>query len=88
MDNLQADNTVKNLQNLPISNPRPDLQNINAHTKFGENPLKFIKLSSRNEIWTCPQQIILSKIAEICPLAIQNQISTTSIHTPSLVKIH
>ena len=37
----QAGNSVKNWQNLPISNPKPDLQNIKAQTKFGENPLIF-----------------------------------------------
>ena len=26
---------------LPISNPKPDRHNINAHTKFGDNPLTF-----------------------------------------------
>ena len=31
----RADNSVKNWRNLPISNPKPDLHNINAHTKFG-----------------------------------------------------
>ena len=36
-----ADNSVKIWRNLPISNPKPDLHNINAHTKFGENPLKY-----------------------------------------------
>ena len=36
--------TVKNGQNLPISNPKPDLHNINAHTKFGENPLIFTRV--------------------------------------------
>ena len=36
-----ADNSVNILQNLLISNPKPDLHNINAHTKFGENPLIF-----------------------------------------------
>ena len=36
-----ADNSIKNLRNLPISNPKPDLHNINEHTKFGENPLMF-----------------------------------------------
>ena len=35
----QTDNSVKFWRNLPISNPKPDLHNINAHTKFGENPL-------------------------------------------------
>ena len=31
-------------QNLPISNPKPDLHNINAYTKFGENPLMFTQV--------------------------------------------
>ena len=49
MDELRADKSVKNGQNLPISNPKADLHNINAHIKFGENPLIFTKLSPRNE---------------------------------------
>ena len=47
MDMSQADNSVKNRGNLPISNPRPYLHNINginAHTKFGENPLIFTQV--------------------------------------------
>ena len=45
----RADNSVKNWRNLLISNPKPDLHNINAYTKFGENqtmiktPVKFQK---------------------------------------------
>ena len=39
----RADNSVKICRNLPISNPKPDLHNINAHIKFGENPLMFTK---------------------------------------------
>ena len=39
-----ADNSVKNWQNLRISNPKPDLHNINVHTKFGENPLMFTQV--------------------------------------------
>ena len=35
----QADNPVKIWRNLPISNPKPDLLNVNAYSKFGENPL-------------------------------------------------
>ena len=31
----RADNSKKIWWNLPISNPKPDIQNINAHTKFG-----------------------------------------------------
>ena len=37
----RTDNSIKIWRNLPISNPKPDLHNINAHTKFGENPLMF-----------------------------------------------
>ena len=33
-----AYNSVTNWWNLPMSNPKPDLHNINAHIKFGENP--------------------------------------------------
>ena len=40
------------------------------------------------KIQSCGRQITLSKIDEICPLAIPNQISTISMHIPSLVKIH
>ena len=40
----RADNSVKIWRNLPIGNPKPDLYNINAHTKFGENPLLFTQV--------------------------------------------
>ena len=40
----RAVNSVKIWQNLPISNPKPDLHNINAHTKFNENPLMFTQV--------------------------------------------
>ena len=30
-----------------ISNPKPDLHNINARTKFGENPLMFTQVIIR-----------------------------------------
>ena len=36
--------TVKTGRNLRISNPKADLHNIIAHTKFGETPLTFIKV--------------------------------------------
>ena len=39
-----ADNSVKIRLNLPFSNPNPDLHTINAHTKFGENPLMFTQV--------------------------------------------
>ena len=44
-----ADNPVKIWWNLPISNPKPDLLNFNAYSKFDENSLLFTKLSSENE---------------------------------------
>ena len=31
-------------ENLPISNPKLDLHNINTYTKFGENPLAFTQV--------------------------------------------
>ena len=45
MDKSRADNSLRIWWNLPISNHNPDLHNIKAHTKYGEN----LKLSSRNE---------------------------------------
>ena len=36
-----------NCQNLPISNPKPHLHNIDAHTKFGKNPLLFAQVIIR-----------------------------------------
>ena len=43
----RADNSVTIWRNLPISNPKPDFHNINAHTKFGENPLMFTQVIIR-----------------------------------------
>ena len=43
----RADNSVKNWRNLPISNPKPDLHNINAQTEFGANPLMFTETKNR-----------------------------------------
>ena len=37
----QADNSVKISRNLTISNPKPDLHNINVHTKSGEAPFVY-----------------------------------------------
>ena len=39
--------TVKNWRKLAIINPKPDLHNINAHIKFGENPLTFTQVIVR-----------------------------------------
>ena len=58
MDVPRADNFVKNWQNLPISNPKPDLYNINAHAKSGENPLTFTQviIRKRKYGWTDDRQ--------------------------------
>ena len=54
---LWADNSFKHWRKLPISNPKPDLLNINACTKFGQNPLTFTQviafygLVSGRQLW-------------------------------------
>ena len=49
----RADNSMKLWRNLPISNPKLDLYNINAHTKFGENPLMFTQVIIRKQKYWC-----------------------------------
>ena len=43
----RVDNSVKIWRNLAISNPKPDLLNVNAYSKFGENPLLFTQVIVR-----------------------------------------
>ena len=43
----RADNSVKIWRNLPISNPKPDLLNVNAYSKFSENLLLFTEVIVR-----------------------------------------
>ena len=43
----RADNSVNILRNLRISNPKPDLLNVNAYSKFDENPLLFTQVIIR-----------------------------------------
>ena len=45
----RADDSVKIWWNLPISNPKPDLLNVNAYSKFGENPLLFTQVTVRKQ---------------------------------------
>ena len=40
----RAVNSVNILRNLPISNAKPDLLNVNAYSKFDENPLLFTQV--------------------------------------------
>ena len=43
----RADNSVKIRRNLPISNPIPDLLNVNVYSKFDENPLSITQVIIR-----------------------------------------
>ena len=54
MDMWRAGNSIKNWWNLVISNPKPDLHNINAHTNLVKIHWCLHKLSSWKEIyrWT------------------------------------
>ena len=47
MDMSRADNVSKIDEILSISNSKPNLYNINAQTKFGENPLTFTEVIIR-----------------------------------------
>ena len=48
MDVWREDNCQK-LTKMHISNPKPDLHNINAHTKFGQNPLGVLQVIIRTD---------------------------------------
>ena len=43
----RANISVNILQNLPISNPKPDLLNVSAYSKFDETPLLFTQVIIR-----------------------------------------
>ena len=40
----RTDNSLKIEQNLPISNPKPNLLNVNAYSKSGKNLLLFTQV--------------------------------------------
>ena len=65
----QADNSVKNWQNFPTSNPKPDLNNIN--TKFDENGLIFTQVIAQKQKYGHVAGRWLSKTDKICPLTTQ-----------------
>ena len=64
----------------PISMHTPSVVKIHWYLLFCYHP--------ESKILTYRGQITLSKIDEICPLKIPNQILTITRHTPSLVKIY
>ena len=53
MNVSQTDNAFQNCRSLPISNTEPDLHNINAHTKFGENQLIFTQVIIWKQKYGC-----------------------------------
>ena len=57
---------VKNWRNLHISNPKPDLNNINAHTKLGENPLTVTQVIIQKWIRCTDIQQIDGQIICLC----------------------
>ena len=79
---------IESWRNLPISNPKPGLQNINSHIKISENRLILLKLSSGNEntdLWWAEQS---AKTDEICPMTIPNHSPLIYTCTSHLNKIH
>ena len=88
MDMSWADNSVKNWRYLPISDSKPGLHNINAHTVWWKSIDIYLSYCLEMKIQMCHGPITLSKIDEICPLSIPNQICTISTYTPSWVQIH
>ena len=79
----RVDYSVKTWPNLPISGPKANIHNINAHTKFGEIHWHLLKLSFRNKNMDISQADNTVKNRQICRLAIPNQISTISVYIPS-----
>ena len=60
----------KHWRNLPISNPKSDLHNINAHTKFGKNRLVFAQVIGRKRKYRhVVVRYLCQKLTKFCPLA-------------------
>ena len=76
----RVDNSVKKSRNLPISNSKSDLLNFNIYSKFGKNPLLFTQVIVRKRKYV--------RVWRNLPISNPKPISTISMHTPSLVKIH
>ena len=49
----RADNSEKIIRNVPISNPKADLLNVNAYSKFDENPLLFTQVIIQKRKYGC-----------------------------------
>ena len=83
-----ADNSVKIWRNLPISNPKAELHNINAYIVWWKSINVFSSYRPETKIWAYLEQIPLWKFDESCPLAIPNQNFTVSVHIQNLVNIY
>ena len=65
----RADNSVEVWWNLRISNPKPELYNINTHTNFCENPLMFtqeiiwtLNMDGRTDVWQTDADTVTSNV--------------------------
>ena len=72
----------------PVTKATGHLHLTQPPPNFGENSLIYSGYCPETKMWMCCGQMILSKIDEICALAIPKQISTISMQIPSLIKIH
>ena len=89
----RAEKSVKIWRNLPFSNPKPDLLNVNAYSKFGENPLFFTQVIVWKENMGVSRAGNSVKYWRNLPISNPKkgkwkQIFTKSMHIPSVVKIH
>ena len=87
MDVPRADNSVKNRRNLPISNTKPDLYNINDIPSLVKIHWYLLNLSPENEQMDVLRADNSVKIWQNLLISNQKQISTISMHKPSLLKI-
>ena len=53
----RADNYVKISRNLPISNPKPDLLNVNAYSVWLKSPVIYSSYRPETKIWACLGQM-------------------------------
>ena len=88
----QADNCKNLTKNLPISNPKPELHNINAHTKFGENPLMFTQIIIRKQKrdgCTADRRMFLREVHyEVIPLIFLSSSLTSQLPFLSICQPH
>ena len=85
-----SDKYVKNWQNLTISNPKPDLYNVNAHTKFGEDSFYIQSYQLEKKKYGCSENKAGNTVKNWWNLPNSNpktDLDNNHVHTLSLVKI-